>query len=159
MIAQPPERVLVVLGACGVVLGGVVAAATRPLHLSDGSWVAAYLVLVCGVAQYAMGRAPTLRAAAPSPATRGWAIVVFWNLGNAAVIAGTLIETPAVVDAGAILLAAGLALAWRAVRRRGTSATRPPGGRPVAWLYQGMLLILLLSLPTGVALAHLRNPA
>lgn len=156
---EKPERVLVVLGACCVVLGGLVAAAAGPLQLSEGSWVAAYLVLVCGVAQYAIGRASTLLAAAPSPAGRGWAMVVLWNLGNAAVIAGTVIDTPAVLDAGAALLAAGLAIAWLAVQRIDTSAVRSRAVRPVGWFYRGMLLILLISLPVGVVLAHLRDAA
>ena len=38
-----------------VVAGGLVAAVTGPLRLEHGSWAAAYLVLVGGVAQGALG--------------------------------------------------------------------------------------------------------
>ncbi|MCE5292393.1 MAG: hypothetical protein LLG14_24605, partial [Nocardiaceae bacterium] len=51
---------LVVLGMSQVILGGLVAAVTRPLALTHGSWLAAYLVLVGGVAQYTMGRVAAL---------------------------------------------------------------------------------------------------
>jgi len=37
------------LGAALVVVGGLVAAVTSPLALAKGSWLAAFLVLVCGV--------------------------------------------------------------------------------------------------------------
>ncbi|HEY8473153.1 MAG TPA: hypothetical protein VIL37_11050 [Natronosporangium sp.] len=139
-----PDRVLVWLGAGCVVLGGLVAAVTRPLQLTDGSWAAAYLVLVCGVAQYVMGRVLGLPAVPGKP---GWSLVAVWNLGNLAVIAGTLLEVPAIVDAGAVLLVAALGLAWLAGRAV---------PRPVGWLYRGMLLVLLVSIPVGVVLAHLR---
>ena len=96
----PPGRVLVVVGAGCVVLGGLVAALTGPLRLAQGSWLAAYLVLVCGVSQYAMGRVPALVAAAPTPDRCGWTQLGCWNLGNAAVVVGTLLALPAVVDLG-----------------------------------------------------------
>jgi hypothetical protein len=47
-----PAEILIFVGASCVVLGGLVAAFTGPLQLTDGSWLAAYLVLVCGEAQY-----------------------------------------------------------------------------------------------------------
>ena len=48
-------RWFVAAGSSCVVVGGLVAAATGPTGFEDGSWVAAYLVLVGGVAQIALG--------------------------------------------------------------------------------------------------------
>ena len=66
---------LTATGIGSVVLGGLVAAVTEPLDLTHGSWVAAYLVLVGGVGQGAMGRArlrrPDVRPAALLSAVRG----------------------------------------------------------------------------------------
>lgn len=136
------------LAAVFVVLGGLVAAVTDPLALDKGSWLAAYLVLVCGVAQHVMalrrarGRTP---GASPGGA---WAQLGLWNAGNAAVVAGSLAGVPGAVDAGSALLVGALALALRADRT-------VPGPDLRAWVYRGMLLVLLVSIPVGAVLAHL----
>ncbi len=148
---------LVVVGAGCVVLGGLVAALTGPLRLAQGSWLAAYLVLVCGVSQYAMGRVPALVAAAPTPDRCGWTQLGCWNLGNAAVVVGTLLALPAVVDLGAAFLAAGLTIAWLVVRRTDTASKRSRAARATVWVYRGWLLLLLVSLPVGMLLAQLRH--
>ena len=57
---------LLVAGAASIVLGGLVAAVTGPLELEHGSWAAAYLVLVSGVAQWVMGEARSWRPGSPS---------------------------------------------------------------------------------------------
>ena len=66
---------LTATGICSVALGGLVAAVAQPLDLAHGSWLAAYLVLVGGVAQGAMGQArfrrPDVRPAALLSAVRG----------------------------------------------------------------------------------------
>lgn len=149
-------RVLVVVGAGCVVLGGAVAAVTEPLQLHKGSWLAAYLVLVCGVAQFAMGQAPTRLRARPGTPELGWALVVCWNLGNSAVIGGTLTGFPVLVDIGSLLLVAGLVVAMYAVRPdrlAGPVST----SRLVGWAYRSLLLLLLVSIPVGVAIAHVRS--
>ena len=152
-----PGRVLAAVGTGCVVLGGLVAAATGPLRLAEESWLAAYLVLVGGVSQYAIGRVPTLVAAAPTPGRWGWAQIVCWNLGNVAVVTGTLIATPALVDVGAAFLAAGLVIAWLVVRRIDVTKARSRAVRVGCRAYRGLLLLLLASLPIGVLLAHLRH--
>ena len=145
------------IGVGCIVLGGLVAAATGPLRLAEGSWLAAYLVLVGGVSQYAIGRVPTLVAAAPTPGRWGWTQVVCWNLGNVAVVLGTLIATPALVDVGVVFLAAGLVIAWLGVRRIDLTKTHSRAARVGCWAYRGLLLLLLVSLPVGVVLAYLRH--
>ena len=95
-----PFRVPTWLGAPSVVAGGVVAAVTGPLELDKGSWLAAYLVLVSGVSQFVIGQAPARLAVRPISSRWAWSLVASWNLGNAAVISGTLLALPQLVDVG-----------------------------------------------------------
>ena len=63
----PAMRAFVVLGAVAIVAGGLIAAVTRPSGFAEGPWLAAYLVLVGGVALTSL--APR-RAAARKPLVR-----------------------------------------------------------------------------------------
>lgn len=145
------------VGAALVVIGGLVAAVTGPLQLSHGSWLAAYLVLVGGVSQYAIGRAPTWLDLQPAHHS-GWAVLAGWNVGNLAVAVGTFATLPVVVDVGGVVLLAVLVLLLReALRRRASGTVRPHGGRRWArWGYVAMLVVLVVSTPVGLLLAHLR---
>lgn len=149
---------LTLTGTCCVVLGGVIAAVTGPLDLEHGSWLAAYLVLVGGVTQYAMGEA---RARQPGRTQRvAWGRAQFggWNLGSALVIAGTLVGDARLVDVGSVLLVAVLALAGHASRR----AAHTTGPRAKMTLFDGayraLLIVLAVSIPVGMVLSHLRHP-
>ncbi|KRE38388.1 hypothetical protein ASG73_05425 [Janibacter sp. Soil728] len=145
-----PARALTALGALGVVLGGLVAAVTGPMDWAKGSWAAAYLVLVVGVAQHVMGR---LRAVDATDDRAGWVQLAGWNLGSALVIGGTLVTTPLLVDLGSVLLVVALVLALRA-------GARGPGDgipRVVGLAYRAMLLVLAVSIPVGMLLSHLRS--
>lgn len=144
---------LVVLGVICVVLGGLIAAVTGPLKLADGSWLAAYLVLVNGVAQYAMGRMPLWLEAPPLTPLLSWTQLASWNVGSALVVAGTLTDLPILVGIGGALLMIGLGIAWRTVR----SYAKPGRAARLAYrAYRCLLLMLLVSIPIGVALANLR---
>src|SRR5690606_21511166 len=133
-----------------VVVGGLVAAVTSPLQLSHGSWAAAYLVLVNGVAQVALGKAQA--ALAPTAPSRGVQAtqLAAWNVGGAAVIGGTLARMPLIVDVGGLLLVIALALMIRTVRGR------TAGPRWAIWTYRLLLIIVLVSIPIGLLLAHAR---
>lgn len=139
-------RALTALGALGVVAGGLVAAVTGPMDWTKGSWAAAYLVLVVGVAQYVMGR---LRAADVTGDRAGWVQLAGWNLGSALVIGGTLVTTPLLVDGGSVLLVVALVLALRA------RVARVPAAAALA--YRALLLVLAISIPVGMVLSHLRS--
>lgn len=158
--AEPTDLAapLRVTGTGCVVLGGVIAAVTGPLDLGHGSWLAAYLVLVGGVTQYAMGEA---RARHPGFTQRvAWVRTQFggWNLGNALVITGTLVGDARLVDLGSVLLVAALALAGHASRR----AARSSGARAKMTLFDGAyrawLIVLAASIPVGIVLSYLRHP-
>lgn len=138
-----------IIGAASVIVGGLVAAVTSPLHLAHGSWASAYLVLVNGVAQIALGKAQAALAGTP-PRHTTIAELAAWNAGSAAVIGGTLVRLPIIVDVGGVLLVVALALMIATVR--GTTA----GPRWALWTYRLLLVIVLVSIPIGLVLAHLR---
>lgn len=147
---------LAVTGAGFVLLGGVVAAVTGPLDLEDGSWLAAYLVLVCGAAQYAMGRFRWFQPHGSHSSTSSvWWQFGSWNAGNAAVILGTLAVGTLAVVAGSGLLFFALLIALRASWHSGI----PPGGAGtlLVWSYRILLVILAVSIPVGILLSALRH--
>lgn len=155
-----------VLGVACVIAGGLVAAATAPNPSEHGSWAAAYLVLVAGVAQVGLGVGQAaLAVRVPSAASRT-AEFAAWNCGNALVIAGTLAGVTALVDLGGALLVAALALLVRGVRgARPTRVAadapteRAAGGsnQPHRWplfAFRALVLVLLVSIPIGLVLAR-----
>jgi hypothetical protein len=150
---------MVVLGALGVVSGGLVAALSDPLSLAKGSWLAAYLVLVCGVGQYVMGLVQARPEVRPTGAGHGWTQVLCWNVGNLGVVVGTLAGVVWMVDLSAVLLLLALGAALAIVSPSRLSDGREPEGRARGerlawWAYRAMLLVLVVSLPVGVVLAH-----
>ncbi|APX34830.1 hypothetical protein BH708_11505 [Brachybacterium sp. P6-10-X1] len=133
-----------------VITGGLVAAVTSPLGLEHGSWSAAFQVLVGGVLQAALGIAQH-ELAARRPSRRVLvAQILTWNLGCLAVIAGTLLTAPLIVDAGGLALVATMVLMIRVV---GRGAKGPAWA---LWTYGGVLVATLVSIPIGLVLAHLR---
>ncbi|HEY9522757.1 MAG TPA: hypothetical protein VIR33_05925, partial [Thermopolyspora sp.] len=131
-----------------VIAGGLVAAVTASAPSEHASWAAAYLVLVAGVTQIALGVGQALLAT--NPASRRVVAGEFtaWNAGNAAVLAGTLAGAIALVDLGGALLVLALALAILAVRGP---------GRRAGWglrLYRLLIAIVLVSIPIGLFLAR-----
>ena len=152
-----PSWAMILLGYGCIIAGGLVAAVTGPLDLADGSWLAAYLVLVGGIAQLALGWVPGVLGRSDAGEPGGWIPVVAWNAGNALVVLGTLISLPLGVDAGSVLLIVALLLAlrqlrgWRSDPHAGRGAVRLLG-----WAYLAVLVVLVVSIPVGIALAHLR---
>lgn len=163
--ALGPAAALTIIGVLWVILGGLVAAVTGPLELVHGSWAAAYLVLVAGVAQTAMGRARTWWPETARSRPLGWLQLGCWNAGSALVIGGTLSSAPILVDLGSVLLVVALGLALLATR---TDSLAPPADSPerassttmsvlVTWGYRAILLVLAVSIPVGILLSHLRH--
>lgn len=140
-----------VIGAVAVILGGLVAAVTGPLELSKGSWAAAYLVLVVGAAQVMMGSARQhwSRSGADAP---DWTQLALWNIGNIAVIAGTVAGSTIAVILGAAALAVALVLAFLATFRVAERRQRL-----LMLCYRILLVLLAVSIPIGVTLSAIRN--
>jgi len=134
-----------------VIAGGLVAAVTSPTGFRAGSWVAAYLVLVAGVAQIGLGVGQWLLAArAPSPSMVVFELVA-WNAGSAAIVTGTLIGSALVVGTGGAGLAAALGLFLHHVRRSRSHR------RWLLMLYRALAALLAVSIPAGLFLSVLRH--
>jgi hypothetical protein len=144
-------RPFLVIGSVCIVAGGGVAAITRPTEFELGSWLAAYLVLVGGVAQIAFGVGQAwLAEDSPRPGEVR-AEVATWNVGVVATIVGTLTPAPIVTTLGGVATVVALALFLLGVRR--------PGAAP-RWaqiLYRGVAAIVLISTPVGLTLAWIRH--
>lgn len=139
------------VGAASIIAGGLVAAVTRPTGFEEGAWVAAFLVLVGGVAQILAGAGQAgLVVEAPSRQTLAIELVT-WNVGCAATILGTLLANPAVTSLGGVVLIASLAVFLGAVL--GPKAR--PG--PLRTAYVVVVAFVLISTPVGLALAWLRH--
>ena len=138
------------VGAACIVAGGLVAAVSAPAPSEHASWAAAYLVLVVGAAQAARGVGQALLALRV-PSRRNVAVqFTAWNLGNAAVLTGTLAGITTLVDTGGALLVVALLLLLRGVRT---------GREPRTWLlwaFRLLAAVLLISIPIGLVLARTR---
>lgn len=137
------------IGGVSVIAGGLTAAVTAHAPSENAAWAAAYLVLVAGVAQLAFGTGQAWLAT-QKPSSRLLAgELATWNLGNGAVIAGTLSGLTPVLDIGGALLVIALVLLLAAVR----------GPRRTGWplaLYRALIAIVAVSIPVGLVLAELR---
>jgi hypothetical protein len=144
-------RWFLALGFVGVVGGGIVAAVTGPTDFDRGSWVAAYLVLVVGVAQILLGAGLAWLPTEVADNSSRTALLVSWNLAAAAVVAGTLISAPVLTSIGGVITAASLVGFVAAVTR---SRAEFSGW---ALLYRALALFVLLSTPVGLLLSWMRR--
>ncbi len=143
------DLALLVLGGLSVVAGGLLAAVTGPLALEHGSWAAAYLVLVCGVASVTVGSAQTWLVATRGSSNAAAAEVLAWVAGNAGVLVGTLVGSSTVVVVGGSLLVLSLLVALAAARRVRHEL--------LGWAYRAVLVVVALSIPVGLVLSVTRN--
>ncbi|MGB3303664.1 MAG: hypothetical protein WBA98_13325 [Gordonia sp. (in: high G+C Gram-positive bacteria)] len=147
-MSQPSVKVdeFTVAGMVFVIAGGLVAAATGPLNWSKGSWLSAFMVLVCGVALIAIGIAQQ-HSTEPVPRRTRLVQLGGWLLANGLVAVGALVDIAALTAIGSILLLAILLLtAWvglNLVRTR----------HAWAYVYVAILLVLAVSAPIGMALS------
>ncbi|MGP5413553.1 hypothetical protein [Brachybacterium paraconglomeratum] len=145
--ADLPFRLLALVW---VITGGLTAVVTGPLDLEHGSWSAAFQVLVGGVLLGVLGIAQYgLAARAPGRSVL-LAELLAWNLGGLAVIGGTVLGAPLLVDAGGALLVVTMVLMLRAVGRRAQ------GPAWLLWVFRAALVLTAVSIPVGLVLAHLR---
>lgn len=138
---------ILVVGVLGILAGGLLSAAAAPSPTRHAAWAVAYLVLVVGVAQLCLG----VGQAVLGERTPRWPVtvveVVVFNLGNAGVLIGTVRETTWLVDAGGVALI--IALVYFMLGVRGTT-----GLRWLRYLYWFVIVVLLVSIPTGLILAR-----
>ena len=139
----------VLVGAAGIIAGGLVAAIVSTSPSENGIWASAYLVLVVGVAQVALGLGQAWLADVPPTRRLVFTELVIFNLGNAAVIGGTLVDRTWLVDVGGVVLIAALAMYLGATRRA-------RGGWVLA-AYRLLVAFVLISIPVGLILARLAD--
>jgi hypothetical protein len=110
-----------------------VAAVTARYPTESGTWAVAYLVLVAGVAQIALGAGQALLAAEMPPLRLVIAEFILWNCANTGVLAGTLLGVEPLIDAGGgLLVVDGPGVAHHGAAPRFLDAqqqTLGPGGR------------------------------
>lgn len=146
--AKAPHYAGLAVGYSAVFVGGIIAALTSPLGITKGSWLAAYLVLVAGLSQLLLSHQQQLLLTPPRPARWLWTQLLSWMVGNALVIAGSLNGLPLLVGIGG----AGLLLALLIALAHTTEA-------PIAWRAWALRLFygaVIISVPIGITLAHLR---
>lgn len=136
------------IGAVLIVTGGMVAAITARNPSESGTWAAAYLVLVAGVALIALGTGQALLAAEPPPRRVVTAELILWNCANTGVLAGSLLGVEPLIDVGGGLLVVVLALFAHRVRGTGGRARR------LLFAYRLLVIALLVSIPIGLLLAR-----
>lgn len=134
-------------GAACVVAGGLLAAVTAHAPTEGATWAVAYLVLVAGVGQVALGVGQAVLSARTLPPRLLTAELIAWNGGNAAVLAGTLLGIRPLLDAGSGLLVVALVLF--------AHHTRGGGGPQLLLLaYRALVGVVLVSIPIGLLLAR-----
>jgi hypothetical protein len=152
-------RPFLVAGVACIIAGGLVAAATAYVTTQKTAWATAYIVLVGGVAQIGLGAAVAWLAPT-APRRAAWWTFAGWNLGNAGVLSGQLAGILILTDIGTAILVAALVTVLAAVggwRGRGAraSATGAPEHPGVLWAFRGLVILLAVTMPIGVILAHL----
>jgi hypothetical protein len=143
----PWARPFTLLGAACIVAGGVVAAVARPASFGYGSWTAAFLVLVLGVAQLALGGGQAWIAADVPDRRFVMGELIGWNLGGALVIIGTLTSLPALTSVGGVVEALALVLFLIGVRH---ASSAPRWARLV---FRTVVAVMAVSIPIGLVLA------
>ena len=140
---------LAFVGVAGVLIvaGGLVAAVNSAAPFDHGSWLAAYLVLVGGVAQLVLSAGGL---ALPAPVCSTWlrrAQLALWNVGIAIVAVGVFTDLPDVVVAGSVVVLGALA-----AFAYGAGPTRPQAAGRVT-LYRLVVIVLAISVVIGSVLA------
>src|SRR5699024_12475543 len=88
----------------------------------------------------------------------GWALLVGWYLGNTAVVVGSLLSFPLLVDLGGVVLLVPLVIMlWIALQPgRIAGSTRSRSAEIGRLLLMAALVIMIFSIPVGLVLAHNR---
>lgn len=132
-------------GLVAIIAAGALSAALAHAPTRAAMWLTAYLVLVVGIAQVALGAGQAWLASRPPPSALLGSQWLLFNGANALVISGRLLVRPAAVAVGAVLLAMALGLFLRGVR-----------GADGGWLlqvYRLLVALLACSALVGVGLS------
>ena len=143
-------RPFLAIGGIAIIGGGLVAAATRPLEFELGPWLAAFLVLVVGVAQITLGAGQIALVDNPPSAVVVWAEAALWNGGVAMTLIGTYREQPLITTLAAVPTIAAIILFVAA----GSGRHRH---RWLQVVHRTFAMMIAVSVPIGVRLAWSRH--
>lgn len=133
-----------VAGIVAVLAGGALAAAiAAPAPTRHGVWAVAYLVLVLGAGQLAIGAGQALLPTAPPSPREAALSATAFNLSGAAVVVGVVTDRVALFHAGSALLCA--VLAWWLYRARRSTRLGC-----ILLAYRLFLAALVVSIPIGM---------
>lgn len=135
-----------VLSWLAIVAAGLVGAAIASHPTKYLVWMIAYLVLVVGASQHALGIGLVRFAAQPPQPKSVWSQWVLLNVGHAGVIAGTLAGLFPLVAAATVPYF--IAVVWLALDAR----PKEPKSGLVG--YRLMIAVLLVSSLIGATLSH-----
>lgn len=136
------------LSLLAITAGGVISAFTarKPSRLT--SWVSAYLVLVVGIIQF--GLVSLWNQLGQPGGTITLLAFIAYNLGNLAVVIGTILKRrAALVNLGGMLIALAMVLFLTI-----------PWGTKLSWALIGWIalaVVILVSMPIGLVLSSLRR--
>lgn len=147
----PAARPFLFVGSASIVVGGVVAAVTRPTGFDLGPWLSAFLVLVGGVAQIALGVGQAWIAEDPPARSALRRELTSWNVSVVATVVGSLAALPVATTIGGIAMVAALVMFLLGVRRTA------PVPRWAPLVYRLIVVVVLISTPIGLALAWVRH--
>lgn len=143
----PSTRLFVAIGSIAIIAAGLGAAATAGTPSYLASWAVAYLVLVVGAAQIALGLGQALlKPEMPSGRLVAGELVLF-NLGNVAVLAGSLLSLPSFTTIGSTLVIIALAVLFWVTRNS-------KHGFWLRYSYWLLILILFVSVFIGLVIAR-----
>lgn len=140
----------VALGALAIVFAGLFSAVTARSASYHSAWFVAYMVLIVGLAQAALGIGQWWLASKPLRLSTVIVELLLFNIGNAGVVVGTLIAAPFWVYAGSI----GILIALTFFASQVRSPRR--GGIPL-WGYRTLLVVLFVSVLVGVYFAYVAS--
>lgn len=140
-----------VIAIISIIAGGFISAVTAFSPSYTASWAVAYLILVAGVAQLALGAGQIWLAAKPPSKSLVIAEIVAFNLANIATLLGTIISSLALVYFGAVLMIISLALflrgVWIADRKHIL----------LLYAYRAIVFILMVSAGIGLVIASVKK--
>lgn len=148
----PSVRPFLYVGVICIIAGGAVAAVSDPFSFEQGSWLAAYLVLVGGVAQIALGAGQAALVGGALEQNSILREVLTWNLGSLGVMIGSLSGSALLTSLGGAVLAVSLGFFLLGVR---PGRQRGPGALLI--IYRGLATFVLLSIPVGLAISWVRH--
>lgn len=140
-----------VIAGLSIIAGGLLSAVTAFWPSYTASWVVAYVVLVVGVAQLALGAAQAWLAAEPPSTSLVVAEIITFNLSNLATIIGTLLGWIVLVYIGAALFVIALALFTWGMR------IAKPGYLWLVYGFRAIVVILIVSAGIGMVIASIKR--